>query len=160
MVFEVMNRTPQHTFQILTKRPGRVTQLDGRLTWTPNIWLGTSIESERWVHRLDQLKSTGAHTKFLSLEPLLGPLPAIDLSGRRLGYRRGRIRAGRQTDEPRMGKRNTGQLPADQGAFLLQAMGRRLQEADGADLGQSHLGRNALRLRCLGDSVGYEAFNA
>ena len=80
MVFDVMNRTTQHTFQILTKRPGRVAQLDGRLTWTPNIWMGTSIESEKWVHRLDQLKSTGAHTKFLSLEPLLGPLPAIDLS--------------------------------------------------------------------------------
>ena len=81
LVFEVMNRTSQHTFQILTKRPGRVAQLDGRLHWTPNIWLGTSVESERWMHRLDQLKSTGARTKFLSLEPLLGPLPAIDLSG-------------------------------------------------------------------------------
>ncbi len=81
MVFDVMNRTPQHTFQILTKRPGRVAQLDRRLDWTSNIWLGTSIESERWVHRLDQLKSTGACTKFLSLEPLLSPLPTIDLCG-------------------------------------------------------------------------------
>ncbi len=81
LVFDVMNRTPQHTFQILTKRPGRVAQLDSKLHWTSNIWLGTSIESERWVRRLDQLKSTGACTKFLSLEPLLGPLPAIDLSG-------------------------------------------------------------------------------
>ena len=81
LVFEVMNRTPQHTFQILTKRPGRASQLEGKLHWTPNLWLGTSIESERWVHRLDQLKSTSACTKFLSLEPLLGPLPAIDLSG-------------------------------------------------------------------------------
>ena len=80
-VFEVMNQASQHTFQILTKRPGRVMQIDARLDWGPNIWLGTSIESERWLNRLDQLKSTGAYTKFLSLEPLLGPLPDLDLSG-------------------------------------------------------------------------------
>ena len=80
-VFDVMNQASQHTFQVLTKRPGRVNQLDARLDWTPNIWLGTSIESERWLHRLDHLKATGALTKFLSLEPLLGPLPDLNLSG-------------------------------------------------------------------------------
>ena len=80
-VFEVMNEASQHTFQVLTKRPGRVKQIDARLDWAPNIWLGTSIESERWQDRLDRLKSTGARTKFLSLEPLLGPLPDLDLSG-------------------------------------------------------------------------------
>ena len=80
-VFDVMNQSPQHTFQVLTKRPGRVNQLGGRLNWTPNIWLGTSIESEKWLRRLDLLKATGAHTKFLSLEPLLGPLPELDVSG-------------------------------------------------------------------------------
>ena len=80
-VFEVMNQTPQHTYQVLTKRPSRVHQLDGKLTWTPNIWLGTSVESERWMPRMDWLKATSAKTKFLSLEPLLGPLPSLDLSG-------------------------------------------------------------------------------
>ena len=78
-VFEVMNRASQHTFQVLTKRPGRVAALNERLLWTPNIWLGVSIESEMWMGRLDQLKATGAHTKFLSLEPLLGPLPGMQL---------------------------------------------------------------------------------
>ena len=78
-VFEVMNRATQHTFQVLTKRPDRVEALDERLRWSPNIWLGTSIESKRWMGRLDQLKATGAHTRFLSLEPLLGPLPGIPL---------------------------------------------------------------------------------
>ncbi len=78
-VFDVMNRTPQHTFQVLTKRPGRVALLNEKLRWTPNIWLGTSIESKRWIGRLAQLKETNAHTKFLSLEPLLGPLPGIRL---------------------------------------------------------------------------------
>ena len=80
-VFGVMNQASQHTFQVLTKRPGRVKQIDARLDWAPNIWLGTSIESEKWLHRLERLKSTGARTKFLSLEPLLGPLPDLDLAG-------------------------------------------------------------------------------
>ena len=80
-VFGVMNEASQHTFQVLTKRPGRVKQIDARLDWAPNIWLGTSIESERWQDRLDRLKSTGARTKFLSLEPLLGPLPDLDFTG-------------------------------------------------------------------------------
>ena len=80
-VFETMNRAPRHTFQVLTKRPRRVALLNERLHWTPNIWLGTSIESERWLERLTWLKGTSAQTKFLSLEPLLGPLPDIQLDG-------------------------------------------------------------------------------
>ena len=79
-VFDRMNRAPQHTFQVLTKRPGRVRKLNERLDWTPNIWMGVSIESERWLPRLDMLKQTDAHIKFLSLEPLLGPLPDIGLA--------------------------------------------------------------------------------
>lgn len=80
-VFETMNAASRHTFQVLTKRPNRVAALDRKLRWTPNIWLGTSIESERWADRLEILKRTGARTKFLSLEPLLGPLPGLDLEG-------------------------------------------------------------------------------
>ena len=80
-VFDVMNRASQHTFQVLNKRPSRVALLEGRLFWTPNIWLGTSIESERWLGRLGPLRETGAQTKFLSLEPLLGPLLGIQLHG-------------------------------------------------------------------------------
>ena len=80
-VFATMNEASQHTFQVLTKRPDRVAQLDGRLNWTPNIWLGTSIESSRWLGRMARLKETGAKTKFLSLEPLLGPLSDMDLMG-------------------------------------------------------------------------------
>lgn len=79
-VFEIMNQVPQHTFQILTKRPSRVVALDSELEWASNIWLGTSIESEMWLKRLLQLRETGAQTRFLSLEPLLGPLPTLDLT--------------------------------------------------------------------------------
>lgn len=80
-VFDTMNRAGWHTFQVLTKRPSRVVKLGSRLRWTPNIWLGTSIESQRWIGRLALLKQTGASTKFLSLEPLLGPLPELQLDG-------------------------------------------------------------------------------
>ncbi len=80
-VFRVMNRASQHTFQVLTKRPARVLELDPKLTWTPNIWLGTSIESKERIDRLAKLKESSALTKFLSLEPLLGPLPGLDLAG-------------------------------------------------------------------------------
>ena len=59
-VFEVMNRATQHTFQVLTKRPQRAALLNSKLNWTQNIWLGTSIESDRWASRLDELKSTSA----------------------------------------------------------------------------------------------------
>ncbi len=79
-VFTVMNRCPQHTFQVLTKRPERVLALNRALHWTHNIWLGTSIETERWLGRLQALRMTGARTRFLSLEPLLGPLSTLDLS--------------------------------------------------------------------------------
>jgi len=80
-VFDVMNQVPRHTFQLLTKRPSRVWQLNKKLKWTPNIWMGTSIEMEHWLHRLDALKKTDAYIKFLSLEPLLGPLPNLPLEG-------------------------------------------------------------------------------
>ena len=80
-VLETMNQASHHTFQVLTKRPGRVLEVNGSLTWSPNIWLGTSIESQRWQFRLEQLRATGARTKFLSLEPLLGPLPDIPIQG-------------------------------------------------------------------------------
>ena len=80
-VFDVMNQASQHTFQVLTKRPSRVRQLNGKVNWTPNIWMGVSIESEKWMERLDILKCTDAQTKFLSLEPLLGPLSSLDLNG-------------------------------------------------------------------------------
>jgi protein gp37 len=69
-----MNRAALHTFQILTKRPERVASLSSNLTWTPNIWMGTSVENQRWTSRIDHLRATGALVRFLSCEPLLGPL--------------------------------------------------------------------------------------
>ncbi len=80
-VFATMNQARQHTFQVLTKRPERVVRLNNRLPWNGNIWMGTSIESERWMDRADHLKKTSAGTRFLSLEPLLGSLSELPFSG-------------------------------------------------------------------------------
>ena len=78
-VFDVMNRASWHTYQILTKRSERLLEIDPLLEWQPNIWMGVSVESEKYTHRIDHLRNTGAKVKFLSVEPLLGPLPKLDL---------------------------------------------------------------------------------
>lgn len=78
-VFAVMNDTPQHTYQVLTKRADRLLELNNHLNWTPNIWMGVSVEDTRVTHRIDALRQTGAYIKFLSCEPLIGPLPGLNL---------------------------------------------------------------------------------
>ncbi len=78
-VFQVMRQAHWHRFQVLTKRADRLAELDRELAWTSNIWMGVSVESSKYVERIDRLRQTRAHVKFLSLEPLLGPLPGLDL---------------------------------------------------------------------------------
>ena len=80
-VFNVMNRSPQHTFQVLTKRPEIAAEYSSRLDWTANIWMGTSVENADVRRRVAALRRTGARVKFLSLEPLLGPIPRLPLQG-------------------------------------------------------------------------------
>jgi protein gp37 len=79
-VFDVMRRAHWHRFQVLTKRASRLAAVDSELQWAPNIWMGVSVESMKYAPRIDDLRSTRAHVRFLSLEPLLGPLPDLDLS--------------------------------------------------------------------------------
>lgn len=80
-VFEVMGRAHWHRFQVLTKRSERVLELSNVLPWRANIWMGVSVESAEYTFRIDDLRKTGAHIKFLSLEPLLGPLVDLNLNG-------------------------------------------------------------------------------
>ena len=80
-IFEVMNNTPQHTYQVLTKRSKRLLELSPLLNWTSNIWMGVSVEDGRVVDRIDDLRLCGATTKFLSCEPLIGSLPELKLDG-------------------------------------------------------------------------------
>lgn len=79
-VFEVMAATPQHTYQVLTKRSKRLMRLASLLEWPVNVWMGVSVESQRYAFRVDQLRNVPAALRFLSVEPLLGPVE-LDLTG-------------------------------------------------------------------------------
>ena len=80
-VFDVMNRAHWHRFQVLTKRADRLEEISSELNWSNNIWMGVSVENQKYLHRIDHLKRTDAKIKFLSLEPLIGPLKGMDLTG-------------------------------------------------------------------------------
>jgi len=78
-VFKVMNENSQHTFQVLTKRSERLLTINSELKWTKNIWMGVSVEDENVTDRINDLRKTKAKIKFLSLEPLIGPLNNLNL---------------------------------------------------------------------------------
>jgi protein gp37 len=80
-VFSVMQQARHHTFQVLTKRADRLAELSDKLPWPNNVWMGVSVESEDYTDRIDYLRATSAFIKFLSLEPLLGPLDNLNLAG-------------------------------------------------------------------------------
>ena len=80
-VFDVMRRADHHVFQVLTKREDRLAELAPTLPWPPNVWMGVTIENRRFVHRADRLRATPAAVRFISAEPLLGPLDGLRLDG-------------------------------------------------------------------------------
>jgi protein gp37 len=80
-VFEVIADTPQHTYQVLTKRSTRLRKVASKLEWPDNLWMGVSVENEEALPRVDDLREVGAAVRFLSCEPLLGPLDGINLDG-------------------------------------------------------------------------------
>jgi protein gp37 len=80
-VFDVIAQTPQHTYQVLTKRSLRLRRLADKLSWPSNLWMGVSVESEVVLSRVDHLRQVPAAVRFLSCEPLLGPLDQINLDG-------------------------------------------------------------------------------
>lgn len=80
-VFDVMRRAYWHRFQVLTKRADILEQLSPLIDWPENVWMGVSVENQHYTFRVDHLRRTGAFIKFLSLEPLIGPIEDIDLTG-------------------------------------------------------------------------------
>lgn len=80
-VFDVMRRANWHCFQVLTKRAERLAELGSKIEWPPNVWMGVSVENSDYTFRIDYLRKTKAKVKFLSLEPLLGPLPKLNFRG-------------------------------------------------------------------------------
>ena len=80
-VFSTMRQAPHHTFQVLTKRSARLVQLDHEINWPDNVWMGVTVENRGCCFRIDHLRQSHARVKFLSLEPLLGPLPNLNMEG-------------------------------------------------------------------------------
>jgi protein gp37 len=80
-VFAVMTVTPQHTYQVLTKRSTRLARLADHLDWPGNVWMGVSVENDAQLRRVDDLRQVPAAVRFLSCEPLIGPLPGLDVTG-------------------------------------------------------------------------------
>jgi protein gp37 len=80
-IFDVMRRADWHVFQILTKRAERLAKMAPRIDWPPNVWMGVTVESARFTHRIDLIRETGAAIKWLSMEPLLSEVPDMNLSG-------------------------------------------------------------------------------
>jgi protein gp37 len=80
-VFTVMASTPQHTYQVLTKRSRRLAKIAGSLEWPQNVWMGVSVENDRYTFRADHLRQVQAPVRFLSVEPMLGRVPSLSLDG-------------------------------------------------------------------------------
>ena len=80
-VFGVMQRASQHHFQVLTKRSERLARLSPKLPWPDNVWMGVTVENSNYTFRIEHLRQTKANVKFISIEPLLGPISDIDLDG-------------------------------------------------------------------------------
>jgi protein gp37 len=80
-VFHVMEQSPRHIFQILTKRSNILMDMNVQLPWPRNVWMGVSVESSKYLYRIDELRGTNAKTKFISFEPLLSPIHYVDLTG-------------------------------------------------------------------------------
>ena len=149
-VFDVMRRAHWHRFQVLTKRASRLATLDKDLTWASNIWMGVSVESARYVDRIDDLRRTGAQVKFLSLEPLLSPLSDLDLRfidwaivGGESGPRARAMSPAWVIEIPQP-------MQGGRGALLLQAVGGQEQEEGRAAAGRTNLGRDARFADCVG----------
>jgi protein gp37 len=81
MLFRVMKEAKHHQFHVLTKRSKRMKDLSSKLSWTPNIWMGVTVESNEYQYRIEHLRAVPAKIKFLSFEPLLGPIQGLNLEG-------------------------------------------------------------------------------
>jgi protein gp37 len=79
-MFAIMEKASWHRFQILTKRAKRLFLLDSNISWPENVWMGVSVENDKYKYRIDYLRNTGAKTKFVSIEPLIGPVGKINLN--------------------------------------------------------------------------------
>lgn len=133
-VFDVMERADQHLFQVLTKRHERLAELAPRLPWPENVWMGVSIENRRFVHRADSLREVPAAVRFVSAEPLLGPLEGLDLTGIDWLIAGGESGPGHRRIDPDWA-RGLRDLCAEEGiAFFFKQWGGRTPKSGGREL--------------------------
>ena len=133
-VFAVMAETPQHTYQMLTKRSRRLKMVAPELDWPSNVWMGVSVESDRYVFRANDLRKVPAAVRFLSLEPLLGPLPSLNLDGIQWAIVGGESGAGARPISLDWVTDLRDRCTAAEVAFFFKQWGGRTPKAGGRDL--------------------------
>lgn len=132
-VFDVMRRCPQHTFQILTKRAERLARVAPRLRWPPHVWIGVSVEAPAYAWRIDYLRRVQAAVRFVSAEPLLAALPALDLRGIHWLIAGGESQAGARPAEDAWFADLRDQCAAADVAFFLKQLGGHPSKRGGDD---------------------------
>jgi len=132
-VFDVMARAPQHTFQVLTKRAIRLASLAPRLPWPANVWMGVSVETAEYAWRIDYLRRVRAAVRFVSAEPLLGPLPALHLKGIHWLIAGGESQPGARPAALEWFRDLRDQCQAAAAAFFLKQLGGHPSKRGGAD---------------------------
>ena len=130
-VFDVMVSTPQHIFQVLTKRADRLSALAPSLPWANNIWQGVSVENDAYLSRIHELRSVPAVLRFLSLEPLLGPLASLPLDGIGWVIVGGESGGGRRTVRPEWVREIRDQCLAAKIPFFFKQWGGRTPKTGG-----------------------------
>lgn len=133
-VFEVMAGTPQHTYQVLTKRPRRLVRLANELPWAPNIWIGVSIETMAHAWRADALRTAPAAVRFISAEPLLGNLSGLALDGVNWVIAGGESGAGHRLLDPSWVRALRDACAREGIAFFFKQWGGRTPKAGGRTL--------------------------
>jgi protein gp37 len=133
-VFEIMSSTPQHTYQVLTKRSNRLARMAPKLLWPDNVWMGVSIESDRYAFRADHLRETPAAVHFLSIEPMLGPVPSLDLTGIQWVIAGGESGPGARPLEAAWVTELRDRCTTDGVAFFFKQWGGRTPKAGGREL--------------------------
>jgi protein gp37 len=133
LVYDVMRRTPDHTYQILTKRAERLARVAQRLPWPDNVWIGVSVESPAYTWRMDYLRRVPAAVRFVSAEPLLEALPDLNLSGIDWLIAGGESQTGCRSADPRWFRDLRDQCQSSGVAFFLKQLGGHPSKRGGED---------------------------
>jgi protein gp37 len=133
-VFDTMRRAHWHTFQVLTKRAGRLRRLAPQLQWAPNIWMGVSVELDNLTPRVNALREVPAAVRFLSCEPLLGPLPSLDLTDIHWVITGGESGPNARPCDPEWVREIRDNCLANGAAFFHKQWGGRTPKANGREL--------------------------